>query len=134
MKGKKENGNWFSDIDSDSVEKSAEIPPQIDLPQPTEPSIVVQIASEPKEVNVPSRKGDTMMVCEAIRKTPEPIMTGTMILPKSLRFNMAKAIRRNGGDYTKSELSGTKWRIHSVMDDGNKYYQAEMLNEIPTED
>lgn len=122
----KKSENWFNDLDSDSVEKSSEIPPRIELPQPDEPAIIVQIASEPHEVDVPSRK-DTMMVCDAIRKTPEPVMNGTMILPKSLRFNMAKAIRREGKEYTTFKLSGSTWRIHSIREDKNKYYHAELV-------
>lgn len=70
-----------------------------------------------------------MLVCNVKRIEPKPILNGTMILPKSLRFNMAKALRQNQKDYTKFNLVNSQWRIYSVNDDGNKYYHAEFIME-----
>lgn len=122
--GKEEN--WFGDLNEESVEKSSEIPPQIGLPEPEDNPLIVQILSEPKEIELKARKG-TMFVSDVERIEPSPLLKGTLILPKSLRFNMAKAIKRNNQDYTKFNLVSSKWRIYSVMDDGNKYYHAEII-------
>lgn len=120
--------NWFEDLNKDSIEKSSEIPPRISLPDPSDDAVVVKILSEPETVEVKSRK-DTMVVCEATRIKPEPIITkASLVMPNSLRFNMAKAITQAGKDYTKFKMVGSEWRITSVIDDGNKYYHAELVS------
>lgn len=70
-----------------------------------------------------------MFVSNVERIEPLPFLKGTMILPKSLRFNMAKAIKQNEKDYTKYDLVNSVWRIYSVREDTNKYYHAEMVLE-----
>ena len=127
MKNEKENPDWFADLEKEKVDKASEIPPQIDLPTIAESPIEVMITSKPFSVEVKSRS-ETMLVCNAKRILPEPIIEkGTMILPKSLRFNIAKALKQSGKDYEKIELKGLKIRIWSILQDGNKYYQAEIL-------
>lgn len=113
-------------MNEENVEKSSEIPPQISLPEPTDEPLIVRILSEPKEIELKARKG-TMFVSDVERLTPQPNLKGTLILPKSLRFNMAKAIKRTDRDYTKFNLVNSQWRIYSVLDDGNKYYHAEIM-------
>lgn len=117
---------WFDDIDNEKVEKASEIPPQIDLPEPDSDAIMVKILKEPYQVEVKSR-GDSMLVTDVERLAPAPQIEGTMILPKSLRFNIAKAIKRDGGDFTKTKLEGKVIRVWSIVQDGNKYYQAEIV-------
>lgn len=68
-----------------------------------------------------------MFVSNVDRIEPTPVLKGTMILPKSLRFNMAKAIKQNEKDYTKFNLVNSVWRIYSVREDTNKYYHAEIV-------
>jgi len=113
-------------LNSENVTKSSEIPPQIVLPEADDLPLIVKILTEPKEIELKERAG-TMFVSEVERIEPEPILNGTMILPKSLRFNMAKAIKRTEKDYTKFNLVNSKWRVYSVIDKGNKYYHAELM-------
>ena len=127
MEKEKENPDWFSDLEKEKVDKASEIPPQIDLPTIADTPIEVEITSKPFNVEVKSRN-ETMLVCNAKRTLPQPtIEKGTMILPKSLRFNIAKALKQSGKDYLKTDLKGLKIRIWSILQDGNKYYQAEIL-------
>lgn len=119
---------WFDDLDSEKVSNASEIPQQIDLPEPDETGVMVKILSEPEQVEVKSRKGEHMTVCNVEKLAPEPVIqNGTIILGKSLKFNIAKALTRNKEDYTKVKLTGRVFRIWSVLDDGNKYYQCEMI-------
>lgn len=126
MAKEKTGKDWFDDIEPSKVDKACEIPPQIDLPAPGDPAILVAIQGEPKEVELTSRD-DTMLVVDANRLTEPQLYDATMILPKSLRFNMAKAFQRNGQDFRKANLTGTTWRIWATTDKGSKYYQAELM-------
>jgi len=127
MNKTKENPDWFSDLEKEKVEKASEMPPQIELPNIAESPIEVEITSQPFEVEVKSRN-ENMLVVNAKRILPQPIIEkGTMILPKSLRFNIAKALKQSGKNYEKIDLKGMKLRIWSILQDGNKYYQAEIL-------
>lgn len=115
--------NWYDDIDQKSVERACEVLPQIELPNPGDPPIYVALNEEPRAVET-KELGD-MMVCNAVQLSPNKI-EGTIILPKSMRFNMAKSIARTDKDFRKVKLTGKTFKLWSIMDGSQKYYQAEL--------
>lgn len=116
---------WFDDIDEENLEKASEIPPQIPLPADENDIVTIIIKSEPRTVKGVDRD---MEVVEAKRVSPEPqIENGSFILAKSLRFNMAKALKQADIDYKTTKLKGTSWSVWASHQDGKKYYQCEML-------
>lgn len=117
--------NWFDDIKQESVNKAAEIPPQIPLPNVDEDAIMVKLTGEPTTV---IGKVRDMIVAPAERLAPLPVIeNATIILAKSLRFNMAKSLQRAGQKYKKTPLKNTTWRIWATKPDEEKYYHCELL-------
>jgi hypothetical protein len=49
-----------------------------------------------------------------------------MVYPKSLRFNIAKALTRAEKNFKKSTLTGLTFKVWSIEDNGQKFYQAEL--------
>ena len=123
MKTMKTTENWYDDINPESVGKATEVKPRIDLPQPGQEPIIVAINEEPRIVKDSSERD--MFVGEVFQLSPNRI-EGSMIYPKSLRFNIAKAIARTDKNFKKVPLSGKTFKIWSVEDDGKKYYQCEL--------
>lgn len=121
-----ENKKWFEDLNEEKVKKASDIPPQIDLPKVDEPPIMVTLIDEPFEVEVTSRD-EEMLVVNAKRESPLPQLAGTLILPVSLRFNIAKTLMQSGKDYKTVQLKGMSLRIWSIQQGENKYYQCEIL-------
>ena len=115
----------FDDIDENSIEKAAEVLPRLVLPQPDDQPIDFKLVSEPEVVDVASRPGETMTVIEAETNG----VKGSLILPKSLRFNMATALKRRNVNLAKFKFGGSVWRVWSVMDGQNKYYQTELVDQ-----
>jgi hypothetical protein len=119
---------WADDINPESVSKAKEILPKIDLPQPGQTPIVIWVDEEPYEVL--DREDRPMMVGEATQLIPNE-MRGSMVYPKSLRFNISKTISRTGIDFKKAKLTGMSLKIWSIEDNGQKFYQAELWKESP---
>jgi len=118
--------NWYNDLDAKSIEKASEVLPRIDLPQPEEPPIIIAVNEDPYEVDV--KDGGKMFVGKVTMLSPEK-REGSLIFPKSLRFNMAKALQRLDGNYKKTTIVGKTFKIWSIMDDGKKYYQGELSSQ-----
>lgn len=116
---------WFDDIDDESLDKASEFPPQIPLPADEEDIIIITIKSESETVKGKERD---MEVVTADRISPEPIIEdGSFILAKSLRFNMAKALKQANIDHKKFKLTGSSWRIWATHKEGRKHYHCEMM-------
>ena len=122
--------SWNDDINAESVSKASEILPKIALPQPGEPAIIVAVNEEPYMV-LDNEKRE-MFVGEVFQKYPSQI-SGTMVYPKSLRFNIAKALKRAQKDFRKASLSGLTFKVWSIEDNGQKFYQAELYVPPATE-
>lgn len=115
--------SWNDDINPKSVSKASEILPKIALPQPGEPAIVIAVNEEPYMVH--DNDNREMFVGEVFQKYPNQL-TGSMVYPKSLRFNIAKALERAGKTFKKEKLSGLTFKVWSIEDNGQKFYQAEL--------
>jgi len=122
MKNQKDNG-VFGDIDAESVGKATEVLPRIDLPQPGQEAIIIVVKEEPYIVQDKSERD--MFVGKVMQLSPNQI-EGSMIYPKSLRFNMAKSIARTGADFKKTTLMDKTFKVWSVEDEGKKFYQADL--------
>lgn len=123
--------NYYDDIDDGALSRASEVVPKIDLPQPGEESIIVAFNEEPRQVDIPNPGEDmpaTMLVARVFQLSPER-MEGSIVLPKSLRFNIAKAIRQSGKDHKKTKLTGKTFKIWSIMDNGQKYYQSALFTQ-----
>lgn len=121
----KNKASIFDDIDEQSLENAAEVLPRIQLPQPDDQPIDYQLVSEPEMVDVKSRPGETMVVIEAVTNG----VKGSMIIPKSLKFNMAAALVRRNVNPKTFKFTGSVWRVWSVMEGQNKYYQTELIEQ-----
>ena len=123
MTDKKPKAKIFDDIDEKKLENAAEVLPRLTLPQPADPARNYKLLGEPEIVDVASRPGDTMIVVEA----ESDGITGSLIIGKSLEFNMGAAIKRRKQALKGFKFKGTTWRIWSIMDGQNKYYQTAMV-------
>lgn len=123
--------NMYDDINPESVEKASEVLPRINLPQPEEDPIIVALNEEPYVVEIPNAaegKPGEMVVGKVFQMSPER-KEGSMVFPKSLRFNIAKAIAQTGKDYKKTKLTGKTFKVWSIMDGSQKYYQCELWSQ-----
>jgi hypothetical protein len=121
-----ESKNWFDDIETEKVKKVTDNTNDfIRLPEPDEAGIYVIIENEPHEIE--TKNGKTFVV-DAIKKNPDSdvLTKGSMFLPKSLRFQMAVQLDRKNQNF-KTGISGTKWRIWSNDETGQKFYNCELL-------
>ncbi len=121
----------YDDINPQSVAKASEVLPRIELPQPGNDPIIVALNEEPYVVEIPNAsegKPSEMIVGKVFQLSPER-REGSMVFPKSLRFNIAKAIAQTGKDYKKVKLQGKTFKVWSIMDGSQKYYQAELWSQ-----
>ena len=117
---------WYDDLDEKKVLKATEIPPQIELPVPGHDPIVIVLTGKPYTVE--TKRQDDMYVAEAVQLKPEKV-EGTIILPKSMRFHMAKSIARSGKDFKKVDLVGKAFKVWAVRDGDQTFYHAELYEQ-----
>ena len=113
--------NWYDDLKTESVKKSAEFAEQIELPKPGETPRIVVINGDVKSVET-AEFGD-MIVANVIQLRPTK-EKGEMILPKSMRHHMAASMARQNLDYTKVGLDGKTFKIWAIEDKGQTFYHA----------
>lgn len=121
--------NWYDDLDDDSVAKASEILPNIELPDVDKPPIIITPLEEPRTVE--TKQDRDMFVGRVAQLATDNRKEGTMIYPKSLRFNIAKAFAREGKNFKKMKITGKVFKIWAIEDPENhqKYYQAELLTQ-----
>lgn len=121
MSTKKQEQEWDSDLNPESVENASEIPPTFPMPALGEEMVFV-VDGEPYVIETPQSKYNKTAVKLAV-KTGEGNIPGEIFLGKSLKFNYKTQLRRNG--ITPKEAIGMHLRVrHIEGEDGNEYYNC----------
>ena len=108
-----------------NVEKSATIGDKIDLPSTPMHELYIVLTGEPTEIETVN--GPAVVV--DVETFNGPVTEkGYVYLPKSLRYNMATAIKRNGDDPTTFQFEGSKWKVTRDENEGKTYYHARMIH------
>ena len=123
------NMEWTEDIDEEKLEKAAEfgeIPPRLPLPDIGE-IVTVKFLDEPKKIEAEAIPGGSMFVAEVEHAGQKY----QMIAPKSLRFQLARAMKVHNVELVGSifQIGATKGNVMGII--GAKVYFASLVEREP---
>ena len=120
---------WMEDIDQEKLEKAAEfgeIPPRLSLPEIGE-IVTVKFLDEPQKIKAEVIPGGSMFVADVEHAGQKY----QMIQPKSLRFQLARAMKVHNVGLVGStfQIGATKGNVMGII--GAKVYFASLVEKEP---